>query len=452
MVNACLLHNMCSRCVSTPYIKLFDRMLSERQTILKFNDFLSDPISVTNGTTQGCPLSMLLYVFYNADLIEITWGKNESVFGFVDDMALVAVANTLTETHAMLKDMMEWPCGGVDWSVGQNSLYELPKLAFMDFTHPNVATPSPPLIIDSCLPNGTHVTSAIQNVQTYKYLGVVFDPKLRWRAHVSKVVASATWWTQQLWWISKTAGGLSPGKTCQLYNTVVIPAFTYASDVWYVPTFKMAHSQNSSGSVEDTKLLWTIQGTATRNITGSIRGSAYDMLEVHANTPPIDLLFCHVQFRAALWICSLPPHHPLDLVASKATSCFINKHRSPLHYLFYTTSLHPQYTETIDPTRHHSTYKPSLSTTISTCKDDALALANTTHADTQYKVYSDGSSFEGGIGASAVLYKSNRAIKSLRYYLGPATEHTVYESELVRLLLSIFLLTASHVNFWTLWS
>ena len=104
-------------------------------------------------------------------------------------------------------------------------------------------------------------------------------------------------------------------------------------------------------------------------------------------------------------------------------------------------SLHPQYTETIDPTCHHPTYKPSLSTTISTCKDDALALANTTHADTQYKVYSDGSSFEGGIGASAVLYKSNRAIKSLRYYLGPATEHTVYESELVRLLLSIFLLT-----------
>lgn len=82
-------------------------MLSECQTILKFNDFLSDPISITNGTTQGCPLSMLLYEFYNADLIEITWGKNESVFGFVDDMALVAVADTLTETHAMLKDMME---------------------------------------------------------------------------------------------------------------------------------------------------------------------------------------------------------------------------------------------------------------------------------------------------------------------------------------------------------
>ena len=101
----------------------------------------------------------------------------------------------------------------------------------------------------------------------------------------------------------------------------------------------------------------------------------------------------------------------------------------------------PQYTETIDPTHRHPTYKPSLSTTISICKDDTLALTNTTHATTQYKVYSDGSSFEGGIGASAVLYKGNRAIKSLRYYLGPATEHMVYELELVRLLLSIFLLT-----------
>ena len=106
-VKACLLHNMRSRRVPTPHIKLFDRMLSERQTILKFNDFLSNPISVTNGTTQGCPLSMLLYAFYNADLIKIAQGKNKSVFGFVDNTALVAAADTLTETHAMLKDMME---------------------------------------------------------------------------------------------------------------------------------------------------------------------------------------------------------------------------------------------------------------------------------------------------------------------------------------------------------
>ena len=65
---------------------------------------------------------------------------------------------------------------------------------------------------------------------------------------------------------------------------------------------------------------------------------------------------------------------------------------------------------------------------------------NNNHVSTHYKVYSDGSGFEGGAGASAILYKDNHVVKSLYYYLGPLTEHTVYESELIGLLLALHLL------------
>ena len=76
-VKECLLHNMRSHQVPTPYICLIDRMLSDRQTRLHFNNFTSEPILLSNSTTQGCPLSMLLYAFYNAELTKITHGKNE---------------------------------------------------------------------------------------------------------------------------------------------------------------------------------------------------------------------------------------------------------------------------------------------------------------------------------------------------------------------------------------
>jgi hypothetical protein len=39
------------------------------------------------------------------------------------------------------------------------------------------------------------------------------------------------------------------------------------------------------------------------------------------------------------------------------------------------------------------------------------------HINYLYKIYSDGSGYEGGISASAVLYKGDNAIKTLRYYL-----------------------------------
>ena len=385
---------------------------------------------------------MLLYAFYNADLIDIAKGKNELSTGFVDDCAFVAVADTLDETHTILKDMMERADGGLEWSHSHNSPFELSKLAVMDFARTANDIPSAPLTIDRTNLDGSLTSHSIAAVDKYKYLGVVFDPKLKWRAHVSRVVASATWWSQQLWRISRTAGGLSPSKTRQLYNTVAVPAFTYAADVWYLPPYKHAYSKNSSGSIGETKLLHSIQGRVAHYITGGIRGTAFDILEAHANILPIDLLFRRVQFRAATRISSLPSRHPLYPIACYAARNFVNKHKSPLHYLFYLTQVVPQSVETIDPVRRHPTYKPPLITRISHSKEAALERAIAMHQHTQYKVYTDGSSFKGGVGASAILYKNNHVMKTCRYHLGTSTKHTVYEAELVGIILALFLLAS----------
>lgn len=226
-----LLHNMKTRHVPTSYICLFDCMLSNQQMHLRFDNFLSKPIDISNSTTQGCPLSMLLYTFYNADLIDIVQGKNELSTGFVDDCAFVAIGKTLNDTHNTLKDMMEWIGGRLKWSHCHNSLFKLSKLAIMDFPRPHIIATSSPLIINMHHPNSTMTSSTVTNVQSYKYLGVIFEPKLSWQTHVTKVVASATCWTQQLWCVSKTARGLLPNRTCQLYNTIVVPTFTYTSDI-----------------------------------------------------------------------------------------------------------------------------------------------------------------------------------------------------------------------------
>ena len=55
-------------------------------------------------------------------------------------------------------------------------------------------------------------------------------------------------------------------------------------------------------------------------------------------------------------------------------------------------------------------------------------------------VYSDGSGFEGGIGASALLYIKERLVKVLRVYLGSSLEHTVYEAEGIGLVMGLHLL------------
>ena len=169
---------------------------------------------------QGCLLSMLIYAFNNANLIDITKGKFELSTGFVDDCAFVAVPDTLDEAHKTLKNMMEWPNGGLDWSYSHNSPFEITKLAVIDFARtPNDITSSP-LVINRNQMDGSRSQHAISTVNNYKYLGVMFDLKLSWRAHVTKVIAKTSHWMQLLWRLSKTASGLSPSKTRQLYNTI----------------------------------------------------------------------------------------------------------------------------------------------------------------------------------------------------------------------------------------
>ena len=59
-----LIHNMKMRRVPKCFTELTERMLTGRSTRLRFDDFLSSPIHLLNGTTQGDPSSMLYYSFF----------------------------------------------------------------------------------------------------------------------------------------------------------------------------------------------------------------------------------------------------------------------------------------------------------------------------------------------------------------------------------------------------
>ena len=56
------------------------------------------------------------------------------------------------------------------------------------------------------------------------------------------------------------------------------------------------------------------------------------------------------------------------------------------------------------------------------------------------KIYADGSSIDGGVGVAAVLFVNDTAWQSLQHYLGSEKHHTVYEAELVGLILAAALL------------
>jgi ribonuclease HI len=62
------------------------------------------------------------------------------------------------------------------------------------------------------------------------------------------------------------------------------------------------------------------------------------------------------------------------------------------------------------------------------------------HAQEKVRVYSDGSAQEGKVGAVAVLLHTGSLTQTLHYHLGPESEHTVPEAELIGIILALHLI------------
>ncbi|KIK35156.1 hypothetical protein CY34DRAFT_96599 [Suillus luteus UH-Slu-Lm8-n1] len=104
---------MRNRRLPSALVDFMKQVLTDRKTQLYFDRYNSDWIDINNGIGQGDPLSMILYVIYSADLVDIAKPRHgrasltELTLAFVDDTALVAIGKDFHETHHVLKDMLE---------------------------------------------------------------------------------------------------------------------------------------------------------------------------------------------------------------------------------------------------------------------------------------------------------------------------------------------------------
>ena len=179
-----LLHNLHKRRVPEVYVPFISNMLMGRHTQLQFDDHVSSWIELDNGIGLGDPLSVLLYLYYNLDILEVPMGHNEMGLGYVDDMALVAVAKDFTQAHRRLKQMMTQTGGAIEWSGVHNSCFEATKFTLMDFTHSRSKS-HPPMTLQgvSLVPQELH-----------KFLGILLDQELWWNHQASSAIAKASKW------------------------------------------------------------------------------------------------------------------------------------------------------------------------------------------------------------------------------------------------------------------
>ncbi|RYC62821.1 Ribonuclease H [Xylaria longipes] len=102
-----LLHNLRKRRIDEKIVNWIRSFLKARKTSITIDGYKSIQYEISTGIPQGSPLFPILYLFYNADLIDNCNKGDTAATGYIDDAAILAVGDTTEETCNKLKGALQ---------------------------------------------------------------------------------------------------------------------------------------------------------------------------------------------------------------------------------------------------------------------------------------------------------------------------------------------------------
>lgn len=129
-----LLQNLCKWGIHKSVVKCIKSFLTHCSTTLKTSKYTTEKLAISTEIPQGSPLSPILYLFYNADLIDecIQLDPNIKASGFIDDVILLAIGKSLEATCGLLFSAHQ-VC--LKWAKTHGSKFALKEYQLVYLTH-----------------------------------------------------------------------------------------------------------------------------------------------------------------------------------------------------------------------------------------------------------------------------------------------------------------------------
>jgi len=240
--------------------------------------------------------------------------------------------------------------------------------------------------------------------------------------------------------LAKLTSGVSAKHMRCFYTSVAIPKMLYTTDLFLVP-----ESRLSKGTKSSIAKLARIQRQASLHIAGTMKMAPTDVVDACTDLLPFNLLVKKTLFQAASRLATLPSLNPLEIHVRKASKRYVRTTDRPLMKFCMLLASIPAEFESITLCKHSAKWAPYFP--ISIPKSKVAAIAALTATQSKVVVFSDGSGQNGQIGLAAVLYKSGVEKCSLRKHMGSKKLHTVFEAEVLRLLLvTKLILKETHIR------
>lgn len=117
-----------------------------------------------------------------------------------------------------------------------------------------------------------------------------------------------------------------------------------------------------------------------------------------------------------------------------------------MHDLMQAFEIKPNQFETLTTTGSNPAMQHKRPFKVDVAKDKEASIEADAKGKERIKVYSDGSAQDGKVGAATVLIRPGKETRKLHLHLGSADHHTVFEAELVGLLLGLHLIKTENTR------
>ena len=293
-----LIQRLLARGVPPTLTRWVDSFCSDRTATIVVNGQASDNLVLPQaGLPQGSPLSPILFLFFNADLVQQKITKLGGSMAFVDDFTAWVTANSVAENRPKIENLIGQTIG---WERRSGATLEGEKTVIVHFTRNPQKDDNSPFMV-----KGQQVIPQ----QSAKILGVVMDSRLRFKEHIANAATKGLNAALAL----KRLRGLPPSVSRQLFTAVVTPRVDYASTVW-------AHACTST----ERKALDRVQKIGAQAITGAFKTVATTVAEAEANIATTQSRHSKQALKMWIKIQTLPPSHPLAKLNTRAFQRFIS--------------------------------------------------------------------------------------------------------------------------------
>jgi len=418
--HARLLHNLRKRKIDERTVNWIASFVRDRSTTISFDGYESEIYKTSTGIPQGSPLSPILYLYYNADLIETcNQEPNTIATGYIDDVAILRWGQSTEETCKGLKRTMQL---AEEWAGKHASVFDPGKFQLSHHTRRRRGVDTQHSV------QLTH--TAVNPSTTSKYLGVTLDTALTWKQHVQKTTVKITKSIGALASLAGSTWGASVSELRRIYQAVIVPQMMYGCSAWSV-----AQPHGAGYTRKTIECFERLQAKAGRIIAGAYKSTSGPALDVELHLLPVEQ---QIWKTSACAVSRILATDNIAALAGFQRSCTTSNQTrqmprlSPLEHmykrLYQRRGVEMEEQEAIPPyiappwwMGPNTRIAPGAEAATLQHKECLRDPSNNLH------VYTDGSGIDGHVGAAAVspLTRDTKIA-----YMGNNETTTVYAAEL----------------------